>query len=64
MTRGAGRTGRIPGTMTRTLRIIAALFILASGIVFFALDSSKLFALLLIAGNLFSLAAQWRSDRE
>lgn len=50
--------------MTRTLRIIAALFILASGIVFFALDSSKLFALLLIAGNLFSLAAQWRSDRE
>lgn len=49
--------------MSRILRIAAAILILASGVVLFATDNSKLFGMLLIIGNLLSLAAHFRDQR-
>ncbi|MHB1313502.1 MAG: hypothetical protein ACYC3L_15905 [Gemmatimonadaceae bacterium] len=49
--------------MNRNLRIGAAVFIVGSGVVLFTTDSSKLFAALLIIGNLLSLAANVRDQK-
>jgi len=49
----------------RPLKIAAALFIVASAVMLFAgPNNSKVFAILLIIGNLLSLFAEWRSRRE
>jgi len=49
----------------RPLKIAAAFFIVASGVMLFTGPSnSKLFAILLIVGNLLSLFDDWRSRRE
>ena len=49
--------------MNRLLRIGAATLIVASGIALFATDSTKVFASLLIVGNLLSLAAHYRAEK-
>ena len=46
------------------IRILGALLILASGVVLFATDGSKLFAPMLILGNLVVLFDDWRTRRE
>ena len=49
----------------RPLKIVAALLIVASAVMLFtATNDSKVFAVLLIMGNLLSLFDDWRSRRQ
>ena len=41
------------------LRVLAALFLIAAGVLFFATEHTKVFAALLVLGNVLSLAAHF-----
>ena len=45
------------------LRVVAAIFIVVAGLVFFATEHTKAFAGLLVIGNLLSLAAHFVERR-
>lgn len=45
--------------MIRTLRALAAVFIVVSGVLLFTSDDVKLFAPFLIVGNLLAMGAQY-----
>lgn len=45
------------------IRIVAAIFMLASVVALFASDNPKVFAAPLLAGNLLVLFDEWRSRR-
>lgn len=49
--------------MNRILRFGAVIFIVASGVFLFATDDTKTFAVLLIIGNLLSLAVHFRDQK-
>lgn len=53
----------MPSMSPTALRVLAAIFVVAAGVVLFAADQSRTFAALLILGNLLSLTAHFVERR-